>query len=329
MLAAVGALIAAGVVFILMEGDGPGPLGDATDPRAARRPPPPTAVSRFWQQLWHGKPKSANATAARESLLAEAMAACTATGGRTPTHLVDVKLEIRWGMGDIQQHRRVEVVMPGRMLGSVAVLPPSVNELWRLCTFAATRRDAFNLRCAKDRLFLEVGGGAAGLAMAARGMLVWALTLHADALEDLQCFNGRRLCLARIDKEREKEGKPFHNLKGERSASQAQRGQANLSSPLANKGEDEAAARCSTLLCVLCMCGGGGLQYHVHMRARRANAAYGKAPVCARMRVYRCANSSWWGPFARFHAGSQISRRQERGEVEGEGGRERGKGCWW
>ena len=47
------------------------------------------------------------------------------------------------------------------------------------------------------------------------------------------------------------------------------------------------------------------------------------------VRVYRCANSSWWGPFAlsRLHAVSQISRRQERGEVKGEGGRERGKGC--
>jgi hypothetical protein len=30
---------------------------------------------------------------------------------------------------------------------------------------------------------------------------------------------------------------------------------------------------------------GGGLQYHVHMRARRAHAADGEAPVCARAYV--------------------------------------------
>jgi hypothetical protein len=42
--------------------------------------------------------------------------------------------------------------------------------------------------------------------------------------------------------------------------------------------------------------------------------------VRALMCVYRCANSSWWGPFAkaRLHAASQTSRRQERGEVKGE-----------
>ena len=239
MLGIVGALIAAGVVCILLvDGDGPGPLGNA-DSRGARRPPPPSAASRFWQQLWHGKPARANTTAARESLLAEAKAACAAGGARTPAHLVDVKLEIRWGFGDIQQHRTVKVVLPGRTLGSAAVAPPSVSELWRLCTFAATRRDAFNLRCARDRLFLEVGSGAASLAMAARGMLVRAETLHTEALEELQCLNGRRLCLSRLSKEREKEGRPPRNA----------RGGANTSlSSVTKRGDDLAARYCCTQL---------------------------------------------------------------------------------
>ena len=92
--------------------------------------------------------------------------------------------------------------------------------------------------CARDRRFLEVGRGAASLAMAARGMLVRAETMHTEALEELQCMNGRRLCLARSNKGREKEGKTPRQAGAE----------ANTSMPASKKRGNDLAARCCTQL---------------------------------------------------------------------------------
>ena len=190
-------LIGIGIVCVFMEGDSPGRL----DAKVPSRTPPQSGVARFWQHLWHGKPgaKPTNITAAKASMLSLVMAACGAH--LKPEHLVDLKLEIRWGMGDIQQHRKVQVLLPARALGSTAVPPPAVFELNNLCTMAATRLlKGLNVRCAKDRLFFEIGAGAASLAMAARGMLVLTETLpsQVNALTELQCMNGRRTCVARL-----------------------------------------------------------------------------------------------------------------------------------
>ena len=171
------ALIACGVVWIFIEGDSsehlvsarpsdqrPAAVGAWSGQPRAKRAPPPSLFSRFWQDLWHGKPKPKTTT---NQTLAALVSSCNITHWQL-AQIADLKLEIRWGTGEIQQHRPVHIFLPVRRLGSVPVAPPAVSELWNVCTFADTHVDKLHLRCAKDKIFVEVGTGAASIAMAAR-----------------------------------------------------------------------------------------------------------------------------------------------------------------
>ena len=233
------AMIAVGVVCIFLENDSSGYMSSSDFGSRKQPKPPwlhvqqttgrnrpqtrlqrPSSIARFWQQLWHAKPAQ-NATAARASLLPQVLAACGANKNSPISNFIDVKLEIEWKTGDITQHRKVQMLLHsnwhestegrgnwGNSKGNTKlrtqIVPPSVRAVWCLCNFAATHTSDFaathaNLRCGKDRLFLEVGSGAAGVAMAARGMVVVveSTSRHISALKELQCTNGRRHCLAK------------------------------------------------------------------------------------------------------------------------------------
>lgn len=151
------------------------------------RKPRPTAASRFWNELWHGK-RAVNASA--HGMLAEVLASCRV---KDDVHVVDLKLQIKWATGvrEITQHRTVQCLLPRKFEGQV-------RELWKLCTHVSVggEKEDFRLRCTRDHIFYEVGEGAVALAMAARGMrvVVEARMQDADMLEQMQCVNGRRAC---------------------------------------------------------------------------------------------------------------------------------------
>jgi hypothetical protein len=88
----------------------------------ARKGLPSSPASRFWHTIWHGKPL-VNVTeeqASTHAMLSEIMAECHSENWKH-AHLLDVKLELRWGTGDIAVHRNIQLLTPGRQLGSVAV----------------------------------------------------------------------------------------------------------------------------------------------------------------------------------------------------------------
>ena len=203
-LALAAALIAAGVVSILA-GGGSERLRDvkpaedkALAVMSSKRAPPPSMASRFWKELWRGKAMpSRRHNKTKAALLSDAIAACRAHDWQ-PETLVDLPLEIRWGIGEIQQHRKVHVLLPARTPGGAAevVAEPHVDAVWNVCAFAATHRNGLPLRCSRNRLLLEVGSGASSLAMASRGMRVISVVTDARVhpLQELQCLNGLRWC---------------------------------------------------------------------------------------------------------------------------------------
>ena len=179
-------LIAVGVVWIFLEGSDD-VSGVRLGTKRTTRKPRPTTVSRFWNELWHGK-RPVNASA--DGMVAEVFGACRVNNA---VPFVDLKLQIRWatGMKEITQHRTVQCLLPSQF-------ERQVREVWNLCTFAAMGQagDGIRLRCKKNSVFYEVGAGAAALAMAARGMRVVVDTTMREAgvVQELQCANGRRSC---------------------------------------------------------------------------------------------------------------------------------------
>ena len=201
---AIAAALIAGVISVLA-GGGSERLRDvkpaedkALAVMSSKRAPPPSMASRFWKELWRGKAMpSRRHNKTKAALLSDAIAACRAHGWQ-PETLVDLSLEIRWGIGEIQQHRKVHVLQPARTPGGAAevVAEPHVDAVWNVCAFAATHRNGLPLRCSRNRLLLEVGSGASSLAMASRGMRVISVVTDARVhpLQELQCLNGLRWC---------------------------------------------------------------------------------------------------------------------------------------
>ena len=117
--------IAAFIIWTFIEADSSSDIGDKGEGGKgglARKGLPSSAASRFWHTLWHGKPlvNMTEEQASTHAMLSEIMAECHSKKWKH-AHLLDVKLELRWGTGDIAVHRNIQVLTPGRQLGSVAV----------------------------------------------------------------------------------------------------------------------------------------------------------------------------------------------------------------
>ena len=117
--------ITAFLIWTFIEADSSdiGENGEGGKGGLARNALPSSAASRFWHTIWHGKPL-VNVTeeqASTHAMLSEIMAECHSKKWKH-AHLLDVKLELRWGTGDIAVHRNIQLLTPGRQLGRVSVL---------------------------------------------------------------------------------------------------------------------------------------------------------------------------------------------------------------